>query len=149
MSLPSFDDARDEILGLFATKWNADTPAVTGTVPPVEWAGVDSGEPPPTNAPWARAIVRHGTSRQVTFGPVGSRRFTRRGMVTIQMFTPLSSGGGLSIAEKCAIIARDAFEGRGTASGIWFRNVAIREIGPDGTQYQVNVVAEFEYDELR
>lgn len=151
MSLPTFDSARDEILGLFSTTWTAETPAVNGgKVPPVEWPGVDSGGPPPKEDPWARITVRHGTSRQSTFGPSGGRRFTRPGIVTVQVFTPITKGGGLSLAEKLAIIARNAFEGRGTATGIWFRNVRIQEIGQEpGGMYQMNVVAEFQYDELR
>lgn len=150
MSLPTFDSARDEILGLFKTQWDAETPAVNGgNVPRVEWPGVDSGSPPPAGAAWARIVVRHATSRQTTFGETGNRRFTRPGLVTVQVFAPTADGIGLSLAEKLAIIARDAFEGRGTASGIWFRNVRITEIGPDGTWYQMNVLAEFQYDELR
>lgn len=150
MSLLTFDSARDEILGLFKTDWDANTPAANGgQVPTVRWPGVDAGSPPPSDGPWARIVVRHATSRQSTFGETGNRRFTRPGLVTVQVFTPLTAGGGLSLAEKLAIIARNAFEGRGTASGIWFRNVRIQEIGEDGTWYQMNVLAEFQYDELR
>lgn len=150
MTLPTFDGARDEILGLFNTKWTTDTPALNGGAPiRVEWPGVDAGDPPPADKPYARITLRHTTSRQATFGPTGGRRFTRPGLITVQVFTPLSGGQGLSLAEKCAIIARDAFEGRGTASGIWFRNARIQEIGPDGTWYQMNVLVEFVYDELR
>lgn len=150
MSLPTFDSARDEIFGLFRTYWSAQTPALnSGQAIRVEWPGVDSQTPPPADKPWARIIARHVTSRQATFGPSGERRFTRPGLVTVQIFTPVSAGGGLSLAEKCAIIARDAFEGRGTASGIWFRNARIQEGGQDGTWQQMNVTVEFLYDELR
>ena len=74
---------------------------------------------------------------------------TRLGLVSVQSFSPLSEGGGLSLAQKSAIIARDTFEGVGTASGIWFRNVRIQEIGATGTWYQMNIIADFEYDEIR
>ena len=150
MSLPTFESARDEILGLFRAHWVAQTPALNGGQPiRVEWPGVDAGGPPPADKPWARIALRHTTSRQSTFGPAGGRRFTRPGLVTVQIFAPLSAGQGLSLAEKCAIIARDAFEGRGTASGIWFRNARIQEIGRTGAWQQFNTVVEFQYDELR
>lgn len=150
MSLPTFDSARDEILGLFKTYWDAETPGVNGSViPDVDWPGVGLPSVPPAAAAWARIRVKHATSRQTTFGTTGNRRFTRPGLVSVQVFSPLDKGIGLSLAEKLAIIARDAFEGRSTATGIWFRNVRIQEIGPSDAWYQMNVIAEFQYDELR
>lgn len=148
--MPSLDEARDEILGLFWVKWSTDTPALNSGNPiTVEWQGVDSQNPPAANEPFARVTLRHGRSRQATFGPKGGRRFTRIGLVTVQVFSPLSGGGGLSFAEDLAIIARDAFEGEGTDSGIWFRNARTQEVGLSGSWYQMNMVIEFEYDELR
>jgi len=150
MSLPTFETARDEILGLFRTHWNAQTPALNAGQPiRVEWPGVDSQSAPDPDKPYARITVRHATSRQLTLAPPGQRRFLRPGLVTIQTFAPVSAGGGLSLAEKLGIIARDAFEGRGTASGIWFRNARIQEIGRTGAWQQFNTVVEFQYDELR
>ena len=148
--LPTLDSARDEILGLFNVKWAADTPAINeGVAIPIEWQGVDSGSPPDPNAPFCRVTVNHATGQQSTFGAVGERRFTRSGVVTVQIFAPLSAGGGLSFAVKAAIIARNAYEGIGTDSGIWFRNARIQEIGPSETWHQINVVTDFFYDELR
>lgn len=149
MSLPTFDSARDEIQGLFWDYWKAQTPAVAGEVPTVEWPGVDSGTPPGADKAWARFDIRHAPSRQSTFGHMGGRRFTRTGLVSVEVFAPTAGGVGLSLAEKLGIIARDAFEGRGTASGIWFRNARIQEIGPDKAWCQMNVLAEFVYDEMR
>ncbi len=150
MTLPTFDSARDEILGLFNTYWTAQTPALNGgQAVRVEWPGVDAGGPPSASEAWARIAVRHGTSRQGTFGPPGQRRFLRLGLITVQLFTPLAAGGGLSFAENLGIIARNAFEGRSTDSGIWFRNARLQEVGPDGEWYQMNMTVEFQYDEVR
>jgi hypothetical protein len=149
MTLPTFDSARDEILGLFNVYWTANTPALNGgTAVPIRWEGQDAGDPPPAGSPWARIVVRHTDSRQSTLAPVGQGRATRYGLVTVQVFAPLSNGDGLSLAENLAIIARAAYERRSTASGIWFRNPTIREVGPDGSWYQTNLVVQFEYDEL-
>ncbi len=151
MTLPaSFGDARDEIMGLFHTAWQAYTPAVTGgAAPAVLWPGIDSGEQVPLSAPSARYTLRHDPGRQGTFGPTGQRRFVRSGTITIQVFTPLSDRLGLSLAEGLARIARDAYEGVGTPSGIWFRNVGIRESGPDKGLYQMNITAQFQYEEMK
>lgn len=150
MTLPTYDSANDEILGLFNADWATRTPALNGgQAVHVEWPGVDSQDPPPVGAPWARIVLRYGSSRQATLSPPGQRRFTRTGLVTVQIFTPISAGGGLSLAEKLGIIARDAFEGKGTSSGIWFQNARIQPIGADGQWEQTNVVVEFQYDEQR
>lgn len=150
MTLPTYDSAQDEILGLFNTDWTALTPAVTGgAVPDVDWPGQDRHAQFDPEKPWARVSLRYGPSRQITFGPVLSRRFNRVGTVSVQVFEPLSSANDLSLGSQLAIIARDAFEGRSTASGIWFRNARITPIGADGAWYQTNVVVEFQYDEMR
>lgn len=148
MTLPTYDSALDEMLGLFNTDWTTKTPALTTTVPDVQWPGLPAG-PGPVGKSWARIRIRHTSSRQVTFGPPGQRRFERGGIITVQVFAPLSPQNGLSLAEKLAIIARDAYEGRGTATGIWFRNARIVEVGPSGEWYQYNAVVEFQYDEMR
>lgn len=150
MSLPTFETARDECQGLFATSWAALSPAaVGGSAPRIEWQGVDALSPPPANLAFARHFVRHGPSRQTTFGTSGNRRFTRVGLVTVQVYTPLANGGGLSLCEKLGIIARNTYEGVGTASGLWFRNVRLQEVGPSGPHYQFSLTAEFQYDEQR
>ena len=150
MSLPSFDSARDEIQALFYAAWTANAPALNGGVAPrVEWQGVDALSPPPADQPFARVYVRHAASRQVTFGPAGQRRFERVGLVTVQTLAPLGNRSGLSLAESLGIIARNAYEGVGTASGIWFRKVTLQEMGPAGPHYMFSLTAEFEYHEVR
>jgi hypothetical protein len=142
------DMARDEILSLFYSYWTAQTPVIHGSVINVLWDGLDAQTPPPVDTPYARVTCRHTRSRQTTFAEAGQRRFTRYGLISVQVFAPLLTGDGLSFSEKEAIIARDAFEGKSTAMGIWFRNARIVDIGPSGPFYQSNVLVEFEYDEF-
>lgn len=149
MTLPTYDSARDEILGLFNEYWGAQTPAVNGgQAVDVLWPGVSS-DPPLADKPFARISVQHSTSNQSTFGETGGRRFRRAGLVIVQVFAPISAGGGVALAERLAMIARDTYEGKGTPSGIWFRNAQIREIGATETWLQFNVVVEFIYDEQK
>jgi hypothetical protein len=58
-------------------------------------------------------------------------------------------GKGLSGATDLPKVIQDAFEGVATASGVWFRDVTVNEIGPDGDFFQTNIVAFFEYDEVK
>ena len=150
MSLPTFSQARDEIQALFQSAWNANSPALNGgTAPRVEWDGVSDGTSRDPAKPYAAVFVRHSGSSQATLGRVGQRRFNRRGLVVVQVYTPINNRVGLSLAESFAIIARNAYEGVGTSSGIWFRNTRINEIGPDKSWYRMDVLSEFEYDELK
>lgn len=146
----NFEDASDAMKFLFWDYWRALTPALNGgVVVSVRWQGVTYDGPPPVTKPYATHTIRHAKSQQITFGPPGQRRFLRPGVIAVQVFTPLANSQGLSLAEKLAIIARDAYEGKATTGGIWFRNARINEVGPDGTWYQQNMVVEFEYDEIK
>jgi len=150
MSL-TLSEARDAINAKFYTAWQALAPAQNGGVEPVvRWQGEDSGDKPDSTQPWARVTILHATSGQDTLGPAGAgRSFERTGTVIINVFAPLSRGQGLTQAEALAIIAQNAFEGQTAGAGdcIWFRNVTINEIGPDGAWFQINVTADFLYPE--
>ena len=137
-------EAIDEILGLFKTAWDT-----TGHGTRVKYDNVGKKSMPPAGQdPWARVVLRHTSASQVSLsGAVGTRRFQRNGILTIQVFEP--PGKGLSGATDLPKIIQDAFEGVETASGVWFRDVTVNEIGPDGDFFQTNIVAFFEYDEVK
>lgn len=137
MSL-TFAQASDEILALFRTAWG-DRPALYENV---------RGSPPRRPIPWARVTLRHITGAQASLaGGSGTRRWERVGILTVQIFVP--SGQGLAGAQSLAKIAVDAYQGQTTPGGVWFRNVRLTEVGPDGDWFQVNALAEFVYDEIQ
>ena len=143
--------ARDEIYGLFKTAWDGD---VASSSVLVLYENVPGEPPDAVNTatgklpPYARVSVRHFTGGQSTLsGGLGRRTFSRNGAVTVQIFTPI--GDGLALSDTLVPIARNAYEGVDTASGVWFRNVRHVEVGPTGAWYQVNVIADFTYDEIR
>lgn len=133
MSL-TVEQARDEMTALFATAWSPRA---------VLWDGV-AGKPPSTRSPWARFTIRHADGGSAA---IGNRRFRREGTIFIQLYAPV--GDGLSALDPLTKIAMDAYEGQSTAGGAWFRDVRSREIGPDGDWYQVNVLVDFEYHEIK
>ena len=133
-------EAINEIQDIFKSAWDATGHAAV-------YENVD-GSQPSTTAPWARVTVRHVSGGQASLANhVGVRRWYRLGIVTVQVFVPM--GEGLSEAYTLSKIISDAYEGAATPSGVWFRNVRINEVGPDGEWYQFNVSADFTYDELR
>lgn len=143
MAITTIEQARDEIHALFHAAWDA-------TQKTVIYDDI-KGEIPKTNDPagnpdaWARITVQHATSNQATLANhLGKRRFTRNGLVTVQIFTPL--GTGLLVADQLYQIALDTFQGKVTPGNIWFRNARLQEIGAEGEWFQGNVSADFEYD---
>ncbi len=144
MTVADISQARDDILTFFKEAWDAgeDSEDLLVIYDDVK------KEVPKDGAAWARVTVRHNSSVQSTLsGQTGKRRFEKNGTITVQIFTPY--GKGLSLSDNLAIIAVDAFEGKATDSGIWFRNVRANEIGNDGPWFQTNVIAEFIYDQIK
>lgn len=115
----------------------------------VEWDGIDEMKPPSGDSHWVYAMIRHDPSYQASLsGPdQGKKRWRSTGMMTVQCFWLLkdtSVTGARALAEKL----QQAYRGRATASGVWFRNPSIREVGPDSRWYQVNFTVNFEYDQV-
>ncbi len=145
-----YTTAVDEIYGTFKTAWDANAGAFSGgVVPEVRYDGIGEQGPPDGEAAYARIAIRHSGSEQATLGGSGTRRYTHRGIIGVQLFYPLKSGGGpAGNSGELAKVARAAFEGTETENHVWFRNAVIIEVGADGAYYHHNVFAEFEYDEF-
>jgi hypothetical protein len=146
MPIDTIQEARDEILEHFTTAWNAQAS------PPILLYD-DKPRDLPNTASYARVTVQHGFFSQKTIGgkkALGGcgQRFRRTGVVTVQIFTPF--GDGLTIADPLIDLVLDTFEGESTGSDrIEFRNVTANEVGNDGTWYQTNIVADFDYDRIK
>jgi hypothetical protein len=143
----TYRGAKDEMFAALKTLWDAETPAVYGgAIPTIFWDGVPPAQPVAT-ASWAFVTLRHVAGSQVSLSdPAGLRRFEKNGIITVSVFSPLIKG--LALGEKLAEIAKKSFEGKSTPGGVWFKNVRIVEVGPDGPWFMWNVLAEFRYDEL-
>ena len=142
MSFTTRRAAITEILGLFRTAWlGAGQPDAR-----VKYDNVGKSSLPPSgNDPWARVVLRHTTARQASLsGASGTQRYERKGILTIQIFVP--PGKGLAEAIDIPIIIQDAYEGKTTPGGAWFKGVTVNEIGNDGDFYLTNVIVLFEYD---
>lgn len=137
-------EAISEILALFKTAWDG-----TGHGDRVKYDNVGKESlPPPGTDPWARVVLRHSTARQASLsGALGTQRYERKGILAIQIFEP--PGKGLSGATDLPKIVQDAYEGVRTTNGVWFKDVVVNEVGVSGDFYQTNVIALFEYDEIK
>lgn len=142
MSL-TISEARDEILTFFKTAWDA---GGSSNGLPVIYDDTKQDVPSDASA-WARVSVRHTAFNQATLQGETTKRWERTGFVFVQLFTKY--GNGLSLSDPLSIICLNAFEGKKTSNGVWFRNVRSNEIGQSGDWHQTNVIAEFIYDEIK
>lgn len=143
--MTTITEARDEINGLLKGAVDAYNLA-TGKSIQVYYDDVDKAEAGGKDA-HLRSFIRHADGDQDTFGGAGHRRFTRTGVVMVQVMTPF--GDGFTLGDVLGIVARNAYEGVSTPNGVWFRRVAVKEVGKTGNFYQQNVTAYFEYTETR
>lgn len=141
-------EARAEIKALFATAMLAGAPTVALFYDDEPQDAPDAARGASNIiGSWIRFIIRHEERFMAAFTPDATKRYTSVGTVTAQIFSP--RGDGLKVGGDAAMVVRNAFEGKDTPGGAVFKNVRIREIGSSGTWYQINVLADFTYDEMR
>jgi hypothetical protein len=88
---------------------------------------------------FAQLTVRHSVSQPITMGPIGGRRFERRGTIYVKLWGASNAGrAGLS---ALADAVRSIFEGQQLGSGepITIDGGLTREIGVDGRYFMAVV----------
>ncbi len=104
---------------------------------------------------WALVFIRHTTSRQMTQGPEGARRFERNGNIIVLLFGAID--GGRTPLSELVDDVRTVFEGKRLNSAgdpLWIYAAASAEGGPngkttDGLWFMQRVTTPFRYTELR
>ena len=139
--------AKDEIAGAFRDAWLADP---LSAELPVLYLDVADGAP--TSGAWARLTVRHSLVGQATLaGDSGTRHYRDTGFVIVQLFAERHDPAGAETTlDALVTIAKNAFRGLTTSPGrVAFHRVRVNEVGVSGVWLQTNVLADFEYDEVR
>lgn len=111
---------------------------------------------PPTDytSSWARVVIEHVDAGQGSLANVeGKRRWVRSGVGLIELMTPIGEGTGGAYAEAEAVV--NLYQGKRTASDVWFRNVRFEERGQRARNpgdarlwHQIDVYFSFAYDQL-
>lgn len=144
--------ARDEMFAMLRTYWNSNAPAVVASAytPALYWQGQEPATVLAGDKAHARVTLLTSTGRQASLaGASGTKIWDRGGVVITQCFAPIANGKALEIAESLGYVAVNAFEGKTTPSGAWFRNVRLNEIGPKDGWFAVNAIADFSYNEVK
>lgn len=135
----TLDQANDDILAVLKTAWDA-------VGHPMQWPNV-AFEKPSAPSPWARATVHFAPGPQSLTGGLGTTRYERRGLLTVQIFT--APGEGTSSASMLAETLMTAYEGASTPNGVWFRNARADHVGPSEGWWQTNFRVDFVFEEVR
>lgn len=137
----TLNSAREAVYLRFTSTWNLSSAKLF----------FENEKPPITDVDksisWIRVTVRQLASMQQTLGPAGERKYQRRAMVVVQVFTPLH--GGVKAGDDLAKTAANLTEGSAAIAGLDFLEATIREIGPTESWFQHNVETRFDYYEIR
>lgn len=156
----TIEQARDDLSGLVASFFADNAAAAAFRVgatannatPQVLWDDVDAmrarlNDPDAGTQPWAHAMVRHATKRQVSMqNRNGVRRYRTTGLLIVELFTP--GGTGLRDLDPLAGPFVRALQGQRTTNGVVVERARLVESGRSGPWFASNVSADFNYDSL-
>lgn len=144
--------ARDMMVQQLLLAWNAARWGELGlsirNAPGIAWQGRSDDLEQSAGLSYARWQAKQAEAPQAGIGDSGrQRRFEVSGLITLQCLGALAPGDGFEVAERMAIIARDAYRDI-HSDCISFRNCRIQEVGKDRGWYLVNMYADYTYDEV-
>lgn len=141
----TLNEARDHMLKVFKDVWDPTTyPAVYPDVA----EDPDVGGSTPSGTVWARATIRYADGFQASLtGPLEQlKRHSRIGVVIIQIFGPV--GDGSTAAYDAAQLVLNAYE-KSRGIPVWFTHVRAKNVPGRAGYTQINVIADFSYDDVR
>lgn len=135
--MTTLDQAQIAINDRFIASWGETTPfSFTNEIP------ADND----ITKSWVRLTSRLSVSGQRSLGQQTNRKFDRNGIIFGQVFSPINQGSSAGTALAKQI--EDLFEGE-RFNGVVCQNSIIRDIGPDGEWYQLQVEIDFMYEEVK
>ena len=146
--------ARKEIFTRINDCWQARAGIIVGgPVPEARWQGEEKPGKPDKDKYWIRSSTQLVTTRQAGHreppAPGQSLAFFDTfGVVFVQVFAPMKTGA-YAKGELLGELLQNAFMATETPSGVWFRNPRINELENDGTWYRWNVIADFQFNQVR
>lgn len=145
--MTDYQTALSEIFGVFNAAWE-NSVGIVGYKPHVLWYGSEEKELPDRAKFWCRVSHKVLSSVQDTLrnGEHG-QRYRTRGILTVQIFCPYTVSKGITLGRGLAVLARNAYTNKQTASGVWFRGGKIVESRIDKDWIPLNVLVETEFYE--
>lgn len=138
----NFTEATDAVAKHVVAGW------VSGGSPRTDIA-IEGETPPykPGDAAYITLAFRGGGVPSRTLGSTGNRKYTRSGVLIVQIFTPLSGGG----QKPCNVLAdhmKDLLESPVTGL-VELVDCEINPVGAEKGYYQINASVRFVYEEVK
>ncbi|MGH8711236.1 MAG: hypothetical protein ACREVA_07960 [Burkholderiales bacterium] len=144
----TYEQAIDEMFNDFYVSWLANSASIVSYVPNVRWPNIDEGSLDAGKF-LARLSQQTVIEKQASLrGEENLQRYTTYGLIFVQIFCPRSDSTAMEKGRKLANLARNVFRGHSTQNNVWFKNARVQELEPEQKFYRLNVIAEYEYDEV-
>lgn len=148
----TYTEASAEMFGLLLEVWEARAATIFGQPSTLYMQDIGQQNKIPGDAYWGRVsrqtIDDEQSSLSACVGAPGSKRYEAMGLVFVQLFGPRSDTRANHTLALMAMELRNALR-RGKAGGsVWYRKPRINELPVEDKYVRVNVVAEFNYDEV-
>ncbi len=156
MSALTPQEATDLMFGRYAAAIATVTPGVLAYVPATLYQGMKSSavnsDRPDATKYFCRVSQQTVMEEQRTlstdcFAP-GFKRFGVDGLLTVQIFCPKSDARAWELGRAVARIVRDKYRRNVAGDSIVYRRSRILELEPELEFLRLNVIAEYEYDEI-
>lgn len=151
----TYTAAIDEMYGLvYDVIQNEITPEI-GYEPLTFWQYTEKHGKPSRNKYWLRVssqiVIESQETLSTACGDAGQKRYNTAGLLFIELYLPKAVGNSGAIGRLLGTMLRDKFrKAVSGASGIVYRNSRILDGLPsEDLFYRLNVVTEFEYDEIK
>lgn len=144
----TYKGAIAEVFAAITAGWTASS-AIVDYVPEIKFPGIGSGQVPDPSKYWVRISTQSVLCGQKTLGESyviqGSRRYENVSLVFAQLFAPKRMDSQTKI-DSLAMLMQSIF--RKSTANVTFRNARIKEIPAENGCLRINVIAEYEFDEI-
>uniref|UniRef100_A0AAU6W084 Tail terminator protein n=1 Tax=Pseudomonas phage Pavpe01 TaxID=3138545 RepID=A0AAU6W084_9VIRU len=151
----TYTDALDEMFGKIKAAIDGPVNTVLGYKAETRWPFVAEPTKPDNSKIWLRVSTQIVDEQQSTLstceGLPGQKRYESAGLLFIELYLPKAKGDSGVKGRKVAVILRDLFRNAASGpTGITYYRARINDgIAPEELFYRLNVVTEFEYDEIK
>lgn len=118
----------------------------------IRWPNNEKDSKPDASKIWLRVsrqtVTNPQTAIQNNFRGQSARKYTNNGLLFIQIFSPKTNGVFPKVEKLAEMFVKEVFRGKSTEHCIVFRNARFNELPPENDWYRLNVVTEYEYDEI-
>jgi len=150
--MTTYLEALDDTFKLIDDELIAVGPGIVGYVPDRFWQSVEKPELQDAGRYWINAIFQLNTEGQDAFsvGTSGVRLYRSQGMVFVAIYGPKVDPQAILKVQNLAIALRDRFRLSATSSnGVLYRNAQINTLPPESEWIKLQIMLEFDYEEVR